>query len=188
MDFARCAVQDAVCDALCVLCMTKVSCDQTYWCNPDALAPPPLASESARPAASSLQVMIPSTGIQRFQRFQPPPPGGAYVQRSFDTAPASEDVPLGHAVGADAPSAQYEPAGHWVGAEDPGGQKLPGGHSLEVVTEGQYRPAAQASHVTLPPHDTYDPSGHSVALHIPGASHLYPMGQSVWLVACGCGQ
>ncbi len=70
-------------------------------------------------------------------------------------------------------------AGHKAGADDPAGQKEPAGHSTDDVGVGQYRPAAHVSHDCFPGHVTNVPGGHGVGWHMPGRSHLKPIGQSV---------
>jgi hypothetical protein len=69
--------------------------------------------------------------------------------------------------------------GHGIGSGDDPGQKKPAGHSVDVVTVGQKRPLGQASHDTLPTHVTKVPGSHLVGSHMPGLSHMYPIGHSV---------
>ena len=78
------------------------------------------------------------------------------------------------------PSGHDLSAGHGVGADDPSGQKKPAGHSTDDVGVAQKRPLGHASHDTLPAHDTKVPGGHGLISHMPGSSHLAPIGQSVW--------
>ena len=86
------------------------------------------------------------------------------------------------------PRGQSLPSGHGVGADDPFGQKAPAGHSTDDVGVAQKRPLGHGSQDFLPGHVTYVPGGHLVASHMPGWSHLCPIGQSVWAVFCVPGQ
>ena len=72
--------------------------------------------------------------------------------------------------------------GHGVGADDDPGQKYPAGHSTDDVGVAQKRPLGHGSHDFLPAQDTYVPGSHAVGTHMPGTSHLDPIGQMVWVV------
>ena len=78
--------------------------------------------------------------------------------------------------------------GHGIGSGDDPGQKKPAGHSVDVVTVGQKRPLGQASHDTLPAQVTKVPGSHLVGSHMPGLSHMKPIGHRVMEVLFCLGQ
>jgi hypothetical protein len=79
-------------------------------------------------------------------------------------------------------------AGHSAGEATPSTQKFPAGQISDDDVVGQYRPLVQLAHDSFPGHDTNVPSGQSVGVHMPGLSHLYPIGQSVCEMLFASGQ
>ena len=108
-------------------------------------------------------------------KFSPPirsSAGRHHVHEWTDLDPSPDVGPALQAIGPDDPSGQKWLAGHLVGQATPTAQKDPAGHSTDLVTVGQYRPLAHASHETFPAHVTKVPGGQGIGAQRPGWSHL----------------